>query len=106
FLGSGEGAGRTGGAVKIFSADGSELRTLTPGPFHDHTDVAWDNVGNLYVCDNWDRIWRVHSPPGANQATTVAPQTLEAGMPPLAAVLKPLSQTGGQFFFALSGRTN
>jgi hypothetical protein len=107
FSGAGVGFGRTGGGVKIFRAtDGSDLLTLTPGPFHDHTDVAWDNVGNLYVCDNWDSIWRVYSPPGANQATTVATQTLEAGMPPLAPVLRPLSQTSGQFFFALSGRTN
>jgi hypothetical protein len=107
FSGAGVGFGRTGGGVKIFRAtDGSDLLTLTPGPFHDHTDVEWDNVGNLYVCDNWDSIWRVFSPPGANQATTVAIQTLEAGMPPLGPVLRPLSQANGQFLFTLSGRTN
>jgi hypothetical protein len=107
FSGAGIGFGRTGGAVKIFTAaDGWDVQTLTPAPFHDHTDVAWDNVGNLYVCDNWDSIWRVFSPPGANQATTVAIQTLHAGMPPLAPVLKPLSHANGQFFFTLSGRTN
>ena len=107
FSGDGVGFGRTGGAVKIFgAANGWDVQTLTPDPFHDHTDVAWDNVGNLYVCDNWDSIWRVYSPPGANQATTVAIQILEAGMPPLAPVLRPLSYANSQFLFMLSGRTN
>jgi hypothetical protein len=107
FSGAGVGLGRTGGGVRIFdAANGWDVQTLTPGPFHDHTDVAWDNVGNLYVCDNWDSIWRVYSPPGANQSTTVALQSLEAGMPPLAPVLKPLSRSNGQFLFTLSGRTN
>jgi hypothetical protein len=107
FTGIGTGFGRTGGAVKIFSAaNGWDVQTLTPDPFHDHTDVAWDNVGNLYVCDNWDSIWRAMSPPGANQATTIALQALVAGMPPLAPVLKPLSLVNSQFLFTLSGRTN
>jgi hypothetical protein len=106
FLGSGAGLGRTGGAVKILSAaTGLEVQTLTPSPFHDHTDVAWDNVGNLYVCDNADSVWRVFSPPGANQATTVARQTLEVA-PPLSPQLQAVGYTNGQFLFTLFGRTN
>jgi hypothetical protein len=107
FLGSGDGLGRTGGAVKIFSAaNGSDVETLTPAPFHDHTDVAWDNVGNLYLCDNADSVWRVFSPPGANTNTTVAALTLEVTDPPLAPVLYALNYANGQFRFTLGGRTN
>lgn len=107
FLGSGQGLGRTGGAVKIFgAANGSDVQTLTPAAFHDHTDVAWDNVGNLYLCDNADSAWRVFSPPGDNQATTVAAQTLEVAEPPLAPYLQAVGHTNGQFLFTLCGRTN
>ena len=74
--------------MKIFSAaSGSDVQTLTPAPSHDHTDVAWDNAGNLYLCDNADSIWRAFSPPGANTNTTVAMQRLEVSEPPLAPVL-------------------
>ena len=107
FTGFGTGFGRIGGGVRVFrTVDGSEVRTLTPAPYHDHTDVAWDNVGNLYVCDNWNWAWRAYSPPGANQATTVSIQTLEAGEPPIAALLRVVVYTNGQFHFTLRGRTN
>ena len=39
---------------------------------HVDTDCAWDAVGNLYYLDNGPGVWRVVSPPGTNQATTVA----------------------------------
>jgi hypothetical protein len=107
FKGAGTGLARTGGGVRLFSAaDGSDILTLTPAPYHHHTDVAWDNVGNLYVLDNWDSVWRAFSPPGPNLATTVAAQTLEVTDPPLAPFLEARGYEGGQFFFALYGRTN
>jgi hypothetical protein len=38
FRGSGNGLGRMGGAVKVFSAaNGFDIQTLTPAPFHDLT---------------------------------------------------------------------
>ncbi|MCL4787868.1 MAG: hypothetical protein KJ070_13925 [Verrucomicrobia bacterium] len=107
FTGMGEGFGRTGGGVRVFrTADGTLVRTLTPASYHDHTDVAWDNAGNLYVCDNWSQVWRVYSPPGPNQTTTVSVPTLEAGEPPIAALLKVVAYTNAQFHFTLRGRTN
>jgi hypothetical protein len=109
FAGMGTGFGRIGGGVRVFRVlDGSEVRTLTQEPYHDHTDVAWDNVGNLYVCDNWNWVWRVYSPPGPNQATTVSLQTLEAGEPPVAALLRVVAYNNNdqQFHFTLRGRTN
>lgn len=107
FKGTGAGLARTGGGVRLFSTvDGSDLQTLTPAPYHDHTDVAWDKVGNLYVCDNWDSVWRVYSPPGPNQASTVSVNTLEAGEPPVRPLLRTVAYTNGQFMFTLRGRTN
>jgi hypothetical protein len=107
FAGIGDGFSRVGGGVRIFDAEnGAAVQTLTPAPFHDHTDVAWDNVGNLYLCDNWDSLWRVYSPPGANTNTTVAPQTLEVAPPPLSPYLQTVGYTNGQFQFTLCGNTN
>jgi hypothetical protein len=46
---------------------------LTSEPTHHmDTDADWDAVGNLYYLDDWPGCWRAFSPPGANQATTVA----------------------------------
>jgi hypothetical protein len=107
FSGVGDGFGRVGGGVRVFrTADGSEVRTLTPAPYHDFTDVAWDNAGNLYACDNWSQLWRAYSPPGLNQTSTVSLQTLEAGEPPIAALLRVVAYSDGEFRFTLRGRTN
>jgi hypothetical protein len=88
------------------TANGAGVQTLTPAPFHNHFDVAWDNVGNLYACDNWDSLWRAYSPPGANTNTTVASQTLEVAPPPLRPYLQAVDHEDGQFRFTLCGRTN
>jgi hypothetical protein len=107
FSGTGDGFGRVGGGVRVFrTADGSEIGSVTPAPYHDFTDVAWDNAGNLYACDNWSQLWRAYSPPGPNQTSTVSLQTLEAGEPPVAALLKVVSYKNGEFRFTLRGRTN
>jgi hypothetical protein len=47
--------------------------TWTDDPAHHmDTDCDWDAVGNLYYLDDWGICWRAFSPPGTNQATTVA----------------------------------
>lgn len=98
---------RVGGTVKILDATtGAEIPALSLPDNHEHTDVAWDNVGNLYVCDNYASFWRAYSPPGANQPTTVAPQTLEVVPPPLHPYLQAVDHLSGQFRFTLCGRTN
>ncbi len=48
--------------------------------------VAWDAVGNLYGASASLKLWRVFSPPGTNQATTVAPETVQIGGSSLAIV--------------------
>ena len=40
--------------------------------YHVDTDCDWDAVGNLYYLDDGPGVWRAVSPPGTNQATTVA----------------------------------
>lgn len=61
------------GGLQIFEASSGVLITnISIASNHDHPDVAWDNAGNLYDLDNFDGRWRVYSPPGTNQATTVA----------------------------------
>lgn len=62
----------TGGNLSLFSAaHGSLLRRFSIGN-DEFSDVAWDNVGNLYATDIEAGLCQVYSPPGTNQATTVA----------------------------------
>src|SRR5439155_25317161 len=92
---------------RVFSAaDGSDVWTPPPAPSHDYTDVAWDNVGNLYVCDNWDSVWRAYSPPGTNQATTIALASVQILAAPTAPTLTSPMYSAGQFQFTLNGQTN
>src|ERR1041385_980619 len=98
------------GAVRVFSAtNGTNIITLTPetNPSHDHWDVTWDNVGNLYAIDNFDGIWRTYSPPGSNQATTVAiPQIQMNGSQPAPPRLGPPTYDGAFVHFTLYGEPN
>ena len=73
-----------GGNIKILKAsDGTVVTNLDLGidytnkwtsdsSVHVDTDADWDAVGNLYYLDDWASCWRAFSPPGTNQATTVA----------------------------------
>jgi hypothetical protein len=48
--------------------------------------VAWDNVGNAYIAfdvTGAESLWQAWSPPGANQATTAALETIHVLPPPL-----------------------
>jgi hypothetical protein len=42
-----------------------------------YRSVNWDNVGNLYAGSQTLARWRMFSPPGTNQATTVALATIQ-----------------------------
>jgi hypothetical protein len=93
------------GAARIFYAsNGAPVTTLTPGAGHDHRDVAWDNVGNVYAIDNYDQVWRCYSPPGANISTTVAAQSIQIiGNPAQPPILTSPHYGNGQFSFTLNG---
>ncbi len=95
------------GGTRVFSTtNGAPVVTLLPAGNHDHRDVAWDNVGNLYTIDNFDSIWRTYSPPGTNQATTAASVIVSIGGPGAPPTLSGASRVGGQFQFTLNGQPN
>jgi len=99
--------GGINGAARVFEAtNGTPVVTLTPAPGHSHTDVAWDNVGNLYTTDDTDALLRIYSPPGTNQATTVAMAKVQIGDVATAPVLSAPSYASGQFSFTLNGQAN
>jgi hypothetical protein len=106
----------TDGFAAVFAAsNGTPIVTLTPTntPTHQFFDVAWDNAGNLYALDQGDpngtdEGWlRIYSPPGTNQATTLASPVIQmSGTTPIQPVLsEPVYQ--GQFVrFTLYGEAN
>jgi hypothetical protein len=83
FQGVSLGVDSTNGSTRIFySTNGAlaadlDLNVNIGGEIkHEDTDVTWDAVGNVYYIDNWSTVWRAFSPPGTNQATTIAWQRL------------------------------
>jgi len=91
------------GGLAIFYATNGVLVTRSAAPLVDYRDVAWDNVGNLYACDNFDSYLRVYSPPGTNQAVTVAVESVAVSSP---LTLSAPSWSANQFQFTLNGQTN
>lgn len=72
-------SGATNGCTQIFYATNGALVTnldlgitISGYTTHQNTDCDWDAVGNVYYIDNYYGCWRAFSPPGANQASTVA----------------------------------
>ena len=57
----------------VSATNGSTIQVLTNLDYsQQYTCAAWDNVGNLYAASTTRYLWRVWSPPGTNQATTIA----------------------------------
>ena len=84
---------------------------LTISGFIDHEDrdCAWDAVGNVYYLDNYYGVWRAVSPPGTNQATSLALATIQVvGSPPPAVrpQITSVSVTGGTVTIDFSAGTN
>jgi hypothetical protein len=95
-----------GGSAQVFMAsNGASVITFAAGDTH--YDVAWDNVGNLYAIDELAGRWRTYSPPGTNQATTVAVPTVQISVPtPLLLSNPSYSGATSQFRFTLNGQAN
>ncbi|MGD1083589.1 MAG: hypothetical protein ABSA47_02420 [Verrucomicrobiota bacterium] len=99
------------GGVNIYYATNGQLVTqldVTNGLDHvpEYTDVAWDNAGNLYATDYGNGVWRVYSPPGTNQATTVAAAVVQVYDTLAQPLLCAPQVCSGQFGFTLQGQSN
>jgi hypothetical protein len=75
---------------------------------HDNTDCAWDAVGNVYYTDVYFGRWRAFSPPGTNQATTVALASIQVvgTGPAIPPQIKNISVAGGVVTIDFSAGTN
>jgi hypothetical protein len=98
----------------LYATNGTVVTNLDLGVFigntstHEDKDCAWDAVGNVYYIDNYYGAWRAVSPPGTNQATTVALATLQVvgsvpGVPPQ---INRISVTAGVVTIDFSAGTN
>jgi len=99
------------GGVSIFSTtDGSLITNICQDPDgatnQQFIDVSWDNAGNLYALDFSDHVWRAYSPPGTNQATTVAVPIIEVLDALTAPQLCGPCACMGQLSFMLAGQSN
>ena len=95
------------GNIKILNAaDGTIVTNLDLGvaytnnlatdPFrHQDTDADWDAVGNLYYLDEWPGCWRAFSPPGTNQATTMALAKVLVGVSVVQPNIQSIAVSGG-----------
>jgi hypothetical protein len=95
-------------SVRIFNpTNGASIATIEPlaqdGP-DDYWDVAWDNVGNLYSVHGFGSLWRIFSPPGTNQSTTVAVPLVQVPNPAQPPVLGQPVSDGDFIHFILYGQ--
>lgn len=99
------GSFENGSLAVFYASNGAPVMTFAAGD--DHRDVAWDNVGNLYATDNLASRWRAFSPPGTNQATTVAIATVQITLPAPPVLSNPSYNSAlSQFVFTLNGNAN
>lgn len=96
------------GGVSVFNATNGELVVGFRDGTNSCTDVAWDNIGNLYFTDAAESVWRAYSPPGTNQATTVSvPQVqVYSQIIPPQFTCPTLNDTQDQLRFTLLGQSN
>ena len=95
------------GALLILDANtGATNTSISVGnPAH---AVAWDNVGNAYIAfdrNETNGLWQTWSPPGANQATTVALETIHVLAPPTPPQITSISRIGDSVTIHFTGPT-
>ena len=84
FQGTFDGIQTANGNTKVLNATNGALVAnidlgvvISGDPNHSDTACGWDALGNLYYIDNYFGRWRAVSPPGTNQATTLALATVQ-----------------------------
>jgi len=70
---------------------------------HDDTDVAWDAVGNVYYIDLYWAAWRIFSPPGTNQSTSMASAMIRLSGPPTPPSFTKAAVSGTNMVLTFSG---
>jgi hypothetical protein len=96
------------GGMSLFNATNGDLLAAFYDGTNSCTDVAWDNVGNLYVTDAGESVWRAYSPPGSNQSTTVSVPAIQV----YSQILQPqftapvVNDTQDGIQFSLVGQSN
>ena len=95
----------TNGAVVTNLDLGITISGLTD---HEDHDCAWDAVGNIYYLDNDFSVWRAVSPPGTNEATTVALATVQVTQtaPAIPPQITKISVSGTEVTIDFSAGTN
>jgi hypothetical protein len=96
------------GNVSIFNATNGDLMTTFSDGTNSYTDVAWDNVGNLYATDAGSSVWRAYSPPGTNQSTTLMVPLIQlySQIVPPQFTTPALNDTQDAVQFSLVGQSN
>lgn len=95
----------TAGGLYLYRTNGDFVSDLDQTGGDAYYDVAWDNVGNLYTVDDTAQVWRVYSPPGPNQATTVAVPQVQAYNAILPATLCQPAAATNMISFLLMGQS-
>lgn len=93
----------TGGLRILYATNGTTVvSNLDAG--NDYFGVAWDAVGNLYGACASLSLWREFSPPGTNQATTTALETIQVtGSSAPVVVITNISVSGGTVTLIFTG---
>ena len=96
------------GGLSVFNATNGELVVSFRDGTNSCTDVAWDNVGNVYVTDAGEGVWRAYSPPGTNESTTVSVPLIQvySDITPPQFTAPTLNDTQDQLRFSLLGQSN
>lgn len=88
------------GGIRVLSVIDGSILSSNLDFANWYNGVAFDNVGNVYGCSRSTNLWRVWSPPGANQATTVAAATVRVVQPPH---ITSISVSGGTVTIRFTG---
>ncbi|MEO6034205.1 MAG: FlgD immunoglobulin-like domain containing protein [Verrucomicrobiota bacterium] len=87
--------GAVAGGIRILNATNGQtiVTNLTFNTYY--RSVNWDNAGNLYAGSQTLSRWRVFSPPGTNEATTVALATVNVSAATTSLKLGNVTVSGG-----------
>jgi len=95
---------QNGGVIIMDAISGAIITYINSSAESSYIDVAWDNVGNVYGTQ--EELWEVYSPPGPNQATTIAVPSIQVVQTLLPPILSLPQGDLEQVQFTLTGQPN